>query len=55
MFRIVFLDRLRKPDSRDAIRKAIQDTQCPVALAADLVDSMVEISGGFPFRSLTTS
>jgi hypothetical protein len=49
MFRVVFLDRLKNPDSFDAIRKPIQEAKCPVTLADELVDSMVEISGGYPY------
>lgn len=49
MFHIVFLDRLTRNDSRDAIVKPIEDMQCPLTLNNDSVDKIITISGGYPY------
>jgi len=49
MFHVVFLDRLNEEDSRDAIHKPIEDTNCPVKMSNSLIDGMIEISGGYPY------
>jgi hypothetical protein len=49
MFRVVFLDRLSPDESRDAIRKPIEDTKCPVKLGDPSVDTIVTMSGGYPY------
>jgi len=49
MFRVVFLDRLNKHDSRDAIVKPTQDKDCPVHLSDDSIDLIINVSGGYPY------
>ncbi len=49
MFRVVILDRLTKDESRQAITKPIEDTRCPVKLNQTSVDSIVDMSGGYPY------
>lgn len=46
MFRVVFLDRLSDHDSKDAIQKPIESSNCPVKL---VVDTIVQASGGYPY------
>jgi len=49
MFRVVFLDRLEEKDSRDAILKPIDSSQCPVELNERSISTIVEASGGYPY------
>lgn len=49
MFRVVFLDRLNDPDSRDAIQKPIQDAQCPVKINSMSLELIIQESGGYPY------
>jgi hypothetical protein len=49
MFHVLFLDRLNRADSRDAIVKPIAAANCPVTLTDESVDTIVEISGGYPY------
>lgn len=49
MFRVVFLDRLKEHDSRDAILKPIQDAKCPVKLDDGSVLLIIDHSGGYPY------
>lgn len=49
MFRVVFLDRLTKIESKDAILKPIEHEDCPVKLSNDTVDTIVKLSGGYPY------
>jgi hypothetical protein len=49
MFRVVFLDRLDREDSRDAILKPLADKQRSVRLHAKHVDRIIELSGGYPY------
>jgi hypothetical protein len=49
MFRVVFLDRLKDKDSREAILKPIQDARCPVQLNETSVAVIVTESGGYPY------
>ncbi len=49
MFRVVFLDRLSDRESRDAIMKPIESTKCPVKLEERSVDTIVTMSGGYPY------
>ena len=48
MFRSVFLQGLSYNDSREAILKPIEDSQS-VKLANDSVDTVIEMSGGYPY------
>jgi hypothetical protein len=49
MFRVVFLNRLKETDSRDAIVKPIQDKKCPVSLSEDSIQLIIKVSGGYPY------
>jgi len=49
MFHVVFLDRLIKADSRDAILKPIQSTRCPITFTNESVDAIIDMSGGYPY------
>jgi len=49
MFRIVFLDRLSARASQDAIRKPIQDAGGPVKLKTKSVNTIVDLSRGYPY------
>jgi hypothetical protein len=49
MFRILFLDRLRAPDCRDAILKPIEDAKCPITFSDAAVKQVIELSGGYPY------
>jgi hypothetical protein len=49
MFRVVFLDRLDGKDSRDAVRKPLEGTSCPVPLSENAVRTIVKTSGGYPY------
>lgn len=49
MFRVVFLDRLNKLESRDAVLKPIEQEGCPVQLSDNTVDLIVDLSGGYPY------
>ncbi len=49
MFHVVFLRRLDDRDSKDAILKPIQDTECQVKLNAGSVKLIIDVSGGYPY------
>ena len=49
MFRVVFLNRLTRDESKDAILKPIEDTNCPIQLSDDSVGRIVNISDGYPY------
>ncbi|MCP4138256.1 MAG: ATP-binding protein [bacterium] len=49
MFRVVFLNRLSKDESREAILKPIEDSKCPVKLADETVDIIIGLSDGYPY------
>ena len=49
MFHIMFLTHLEEPDSRDAIIKPIEQKKCPVKFGESSVDSIINISGGYPY------
>jgi hypothetical protein len=49
MFRVVFLDRLDREASQEAIRNPIQQAKCPFPLQEQLIDSIVAVSGGYPY------
>lgn len=49
MFRVVFLDHLDEPDSRDAIQKPIQNENCSVKLNDKSVKLIIHESGGYPY------
>ena len=49
MFRVVFLNRLNRSESEEAIRRPIADTDCPVRLSDRSVARIVDLSGGYPY------
>lgn len=49
MFRVLFLKGLSHQESKDAILKPIADTSCPVRLSEKSVDSIIKMSGGYPY------
>ncbi|MBW8002850.1 MAG: ATP-binding protein [Planctomycetes bacterium] len=49
MFRVLFLNRLNKDNSRDAIVKPIEKEDCPVKLSDESLDLIIEVSGGYPY------
>lgn len=49
MFRVVFLQSLDRQESEEAIRKPVEDAECPVRLSDDSVETIVEMSGGYPY------
>ena len=49
MFNQLVLNNLSPDESREAIRKPIEDTRCPIQLSDDSVQQIVEMSGGYPY------
>ncbi len=49
MFRVVFLNRLKEQDIKDAIQKPIQDENCPIIFDEKSVETIISISGGYPY------
>ena len=49
MFRVVFLQSLPDEDSREAILKPIEATKGAIKLSARSVDTVVEMSAGYPY------
>lgn len=49
MFRVAFVDRLTRSESRDAILKPIDDARCPVQLTEESVETICDISDGYPY------
>ena len=49
MFRVLTLDRLDEADSRDAITKPIEHSQCPVRFNDESVRLVSDQSGGYPY------
>ena len=49
MFRIVFLQSLDKLESEEAIRRPVEDAKCPVRLSDDSVNTIINMSGGYPY------
>ncbi|MFN0137248.1 MAG: AAA family ATPase [Phycisphaerae bacterium] len=49
MFRVVFLRKLGREASREAITRPIQDSKCPVKLRPEIIDQIVDNSGGYPY------
>ena len=49
MFRVVFLQSLSHEDSREAILRPIADTQDAVKLSARSVNTVIKMSGGYPY------
>ena len=49
MFRVLFLNRLQPPASREAILKPITKDKCPVVFNEPSIISIIEVSGGYPY------
>ena len=50
MFRVVFLQSLNESESEEAIRKPVEeDAKCPVRLSDDSVNTIINMSGGYPY------
>ena len=49
MFEVMFLDRLEKKDSEDAILTPIQKENCPVRFTPNAISEIIESSGGYPY------
>lgn len=49
MFHVVFLDRLNRAASHDAIVKPMQKPNCPVRLTKKTIEKITEVSGGYPY------
>jgi len=49
MFQIQMLTKLNSKDSKDAITKPINGTNCPVTFTPSTIDLIVTTSGGYPF------
>lgn len=49
MFRVVFLQSLNKSESEEAIREPVDDAECPVRLSDDSVNTIINMSGGYPY------
>lgn len=49
MFRVLFLDKLDKDNSRDAIKKPIETEECPVKLNQESINIIIKVSGGYPY------
>ncbi|MGB4991036.1 MAG: hypothetical protein WBO10_17500, partial [Pyrinomonadaceae bacterium] len=49
MFHILYLDRLSKEDTRDAIQKPLEIENCPYPFADASIDTVCNISGGYPY------
>ena len=49
MFRVVFLNSLTPDESRDAILKPVQKANCPVVLSDTSVETIINMSGGYPY------
>ena len=49
MFRVIFLKSLKQNESREAIHKPIEDDSCPIRLSEDSVQTIIDMSGGYPY------
>lgn len=49
MFHVIFLDRLNRKDSIDAIEKPMEDSKTLVKFSEDGVEKIYEVSGGYPY------
>jgi hypothetical protein len=49
MFHVLFLKKLDPKDSRDAILKPIEETGCKMKFADESVETIIKISGGYPY------
>jgi hypothetical protein len=49
IFHTLMLDRLSAQESRDAITVPIQQERCPVKFTPEAIDTIAELSGGYPY------
>jgi len=49
MFRVIFLKSLKESESRKAIHKPIEDENCSIKLSEDSVQTIIDMSGGYPY------
>ena len=49
MFRVVSLQQLGKEDTKEAISRPIRDAKCPISFNAASIDSIANLSGGYPY------
>lgn len=49
MFRVVFLQSLNRSESEEAICRPIKDAECPLRLSDNSVETIIEMSGGYPY------
>lgn len=49
MFRVVFLDKLKDPASRDAIIKPIEQQKCPITIEDESIKTIISVSKGYPY------
>ena len=49
MFRVVFLDRLGREESRAAIVRPMETADCPVRVDDGTIDLIIDLSGGYPY------
>lgn len=49
MFTVMFLSRLEKKDSEQAILKPIQKAGCPVRFTKNAIEEIIQSSGGYPY------
>ncbi len=49
MFRVVFLQGLSRSESEDAVRKPVEDAECPLKLGDNSVETIIDTSGGYPY------
>ena len=49
MFRVIFLNQLSESETREAIEKPVQETECPVSFNKSAVSMIYRYSGGYPY------
>lgn len=49
MFRVLFLDKLNRHESREAITKPIQNQNCPIKFTEESVETICDESDGYPY------
>lgn len=49
MFQVVFLDKLKEEESKDAILKPIQSKNCPVTFSEYGISEIIKYSSGYPY------
>lgn len=49
MFHVIFLNQLTREDSRDAIVKPIENSQCPIGFKDNDIEKVIKFSCGYPY------